>query len=61
MARSRGEINESLAAIAGKGFWKGDLTEFTPAMGVHTGPGAIGLAFCTQERREATWESERLC
>jgi DegV family protein with EDD domain len=26
------------------------VTEFTPVMGAHTGPGTIGLAFCTAER-----------
>jgi hypothetical protein len=25
------------------------ITEFTPVMGVHTGPGAIGLAFCARQ------------
>jgi len=25
------------------------ITEFTPVMGAHTGPGAIGLAFCARQ------------
>ncbi len=25
------------------------ITEFTPVMGVHTGPGVIGVAFCSGE------------
>ncbi len=28
------------------------VTEFTPVMGVHTGPGTIGLAFCARDTRE---------
>ena len=27
------------------------ITEFTPVMGVHTGPGLIGIAFYSEERR----------
>jgi len=35
------------------------ITEFTPVMGVHTGPGAIGLAFCAREQGQGTRESEQ--
>lgn len=29
------------------------ITEFTPVMGVHTGPGTIGLAFCARDESQA--------
>lgn len=34
------------------------ITEFTPVMGVHTGPGAIGVAFCAREQGQETRESD---
>jgi len=30
------------------------VTEFTPVMGVHSGPGTVGAAFCAREQEEAT-------
>ena len=30
------------------------VTEFTPVMGIHSGPGTIGVAYCARERAEAT-------
>ncbi len=28
------------------------VTEFTPVMGVHSGPGTLGVAFCAEEQEE---------
>jgi fatty acid-binding protein DegV len=30
------------------------ITEFTPVMRVHTGPGAIGVAYCAREQGQGT-------
>lgn len=46
-ANDRGNAEELSSLIAGKVTMRGEvlLTEFTPVMGCHTGPGVVGAAF----------------